>query len=95
MGEEFAKEIKAVVDQSTKEFNKDIESFFIESDPVTKDNIEDRYIHFLNSKVGEWIVISDISNPTEASSTDLMFRIIERLIGVNFEKQYNKLRIIK
>lgn len=99
-GEKYVKQIQEIKD----EFNKDIDEYF------EQNNIEDDTIEFYLSKLynnpGVYLVISHPVHPTEEQSIDLLFKIIDRIEKDNmfriktgwptaeYERSYNKLKVI-
>lgn len=99
-GEKYVKQIQEIKD----EFNKDMDEYF------EKNNIENEIIEFYLSKLynnpGVYLVISHPVHPTEEQSIDLLFKIIDRIEKDNmfriktgwptaeYERSYNKLKVV-
>ena len=88
--------------EASDEFIKDIEEYLTDNAQIktillNKKDLINHYYNFIIKYPNEWIVISDLSNPFYKESNDLMFDIIAKFReeNYNFERKYNKLRIIK
>lgn len=96
---------EVIVEENTKnakELNKDIDNYLDENGIINNFNTStinliDHYYKFLIAHPNEWVVISSVNNPTEKNSNEILFKIIDKFKSkeINFEKSYNKIRIIK
>lgn len=99
-GDEYVKQIQKMKD----EFNKDMDEYF-EQNNIENDTIE-FYLSKLYNNPGVYLVISHPVHPTEEQSIDLLFKIIDRIEKDNmfriktgwptaeYERSYNKLKIV-
>lgn len=59
--------------------------------------LKNYYYNYIINNPNKWVVISNIFNPNEEESVNLLFEIINLLKNdnYNFEKKFNKLKIIR
>ena len=100
-GEKYVKQIQEIKD----EFNKDIDEYF-EQNNIEENEIIEFYLSKLYNNPGVYLVISHPVHPTEEQSIDLLFKIIDRIEKDNmfriktgwptaeYERSYNKLKIV-
>lgn len=101
LDEEIGKFINEENKERAEEFNKDIDEYLLNHSTainiMNRNQIISHYYKFIINNPNEWVVISNVLVPFENESVNLLFDIVKELIkdNYNFERKYNKLKIIE
>lgn len=60
-------------------------------------DVFETYFNLFINNFNTWYVVADLNNPSEDSSLELLFKLINKfnILGYKFERKYNLLKIWK